>query len=240
MELKLGKISNLELSQWFGITLKSYTNSRKKYLKKLEIFCKFKELRGGVEVEEIYYSKYIKDMNIVMNKIYLELVKAEEYHITFISGMAKLLKQRQDYKEISYSGLIKLLTKAGNIGFGPTKEENSQGEFGSREYVWAIKLYDRPNHYRPLTYEENELFDEMLSGYYTANPEKIKKAALLEEAFREDETMTKEEYFKQKEILGLDMFYQVIKLFKTKTNLQVVKATWHDVYSQYLDSCFNF
>ena len=45
-----------------------------------------------------------------------------------------------------------------------------------------------------MTLAEEERFDMILSAFYSASPERIKKAAALEEAFKTS-GMSKEEYF---------------------------------------------
>lgn len=235
MQLHLGRMKGAELAEWFGIGLKSYQNARKAYLAKLEDFCEFQEGRGCVDILAIYYPEYIKNLDGDA-KLYLTIVKQSQDQLCSISGIAELL--REEFKDCSLDGLIKRMRKAGIKAFGVTKEEDSRGMYGSREYVWAIKLYDAPNHYRYMTPEEEARFDEIISGFYTTQPERVKKAALLEQSFKEDNTMTKEEYFKKKEALNLNVFYDVIKLFKKETGLQVVHATAHEIDEMYLDSAF--
>jgi hypothetical protein len=92
--------------------------------------------------------------------------------------------------------------------FGETKELISAGEVGMREYVWAIKLDDF-NRYRAMTEEEEKRFDEIISSCHAASPEKIKRAALLEESLRNKE-INNDEYFELKDRLGLDTFKDCI------------------------------
>ena len=237
MLLHLGKMTGQELADWFGITLKSYQNGRKNYLEKLEDFCEFNEGRGYVEIIDIYYAEYIKNLDNDA-RIYLTVVKQSRDHLCSISGIAEVLLNMPEFANCSYETLRKRMRKAGIKAFGVTKDEDSRGFYGSREYVWAIKLYDAPNHYRHFTPDEEKRFDEIISGFYTTQPERVKKMALLEKVFQDDDSMTKEEYFQKKAALNLDVFFDVIQLFKKETGLQVVHATAHDIDAQYLDSAF--
>ena len=99
---------------------------------------------------------------------------------------------------------IRRLTKVGKELFGTTSELISHGEAGVREYVWAIKVNDY-NKYRLFTEEEEQRFNEIISTCYASNPEKVKKANLLEKTLREGEIDVKD-YFETKDRLGLDSF----------------------------------
>ena len=74
--------------------------------------------------------------------------------------------------------------------------------------MWAIKLSDY-NHYRLLTPEEENRFNEILSAYYSTEVERVKQAALLETALRE-KTINSDEYFERKDRLGLNLFRDCI------------------------------
>lgn len=230
MELKLGIMTNKELAEWFEVSPKTFSNKRKFYLEKLKEFCQFSEgsKRGQYIIEEIYYPIYIKNLN-GDEEVYLKLVKEADEHLTSISGMAEVLSCTEEYRQSSIGSIKYRMRKAGVAGFGITRDDSSYGKYGSRKYVWAIKLYDRDNHYRHLTEEEEKIFDELITAVYMSEPERVKKAALLEKTFKEDKDMTKEEYFEQKELLGLDVFYDVIRKFTDKTGLQIVHATEHDI-----------
>ena len=237
MQLKLGLMKNAELAQWFNITPKTYENARKSYLTKLELFAHFTIVRGGVVIEKIIIDTYIKNMDDDV-KLYLAEVKKAEDHITSLSGMSELLCSTKEFADVPVATMRGRMRRAGEVAFGITVDPESRGIYGSREYVWAIKLYDKPNHYRNFTTVEKQLFDELTESFYSTNIERIQKAALLEAAYRDSDAMTKEEYFKQKENLNLETFSEVIWLFKQRTGLQVVHATDHDIDVAYEESAF--
>jgi hypothetical protein len=214
MKLKLGFMTNQELADWFGITLKTLTNTKKIYMERLEPFAKFKTVRGGVVIEEISIEKYIKNLNDDV-RFYLEEVKKANDNLASIAGISEaLIANSPEFHDCSFSTLKRRMRKAGIKAFGVTVDPESKGIYGSREYAWVIKLYDKPNHYRHLTAEENELFLSLIKAYCADAPEKIQQAALLEEAYRSSDDMTKEEYFTRKEALEIDYFVDIIRLFK--------------------------
>jgi hypothetical protein len=61
MELHLGKMTNKELAEWFGIKTNSFTQHKKKKLEELKEFCFFDEVYGGVEITAIINPIYIKN-----------------------------------------------------------------------------------------------------------------------------------------------------------------------------------
>lgn len=72
MELYLGKITSGEIAEWFNTSKATYWNNRKGCMQKLKDFCSFKEIRGGVIIEEIYIKVYNKTLNQEIDKLYLE------------------------------------------------------------------------------------------------------------------------------------------------------------------------
>ena len=119
------------------------------------------------------------------------------------------------------------LTKAGEVLMGKMVDGKSSGEFGFREYVWAIKI-DNFNKYRSLTPEEEKLFDEIITQCFIEEPQKIKKMALLEESLKQQE-ISVEEYFETKDRLGLNTFADCIFRFKNETGFLIVRCTKHEL-----------
>ena len=227
-ELRVGKMTITELADWFGIQPNRLSRRKIDRLKELESYCSFKDLgKKGIEVLEVYYPVRMKDVSMKDVKLYKQLVEEQPDQITSVSAMIGELKEKEEYQGVKDNTLMKRLSKAGEIGFGKTKEKNSEGIYGERNYVWAIKLKGKV-HYRRLTAEEDKIFNELISAVYASNPEKIKDAALLEEDFK-NSNMTKEEYFERKELLGLNVFSGVLIKFREKTGYTLTKATKHDL-----------
>lgn len=69
MELHIGKMSNQELADWFGITLKSYTNNRVKKLDELRWYCDYDVVRGGVNVKYLRHLVYQKNFSKIGQEV---------------------------------------------------------------------------------------------------------------------------------------------------------------------------
>ena len=53
-------MTNKELAQWFGVSEGTFRNSKKSKLKELEYFASFEEVKGKVNIKEIYFDTYSK------------------------------------------------------------------------------------------------------------------------------------------------------------------------------------
>lgn len=150
--------------------------------------------------------------------------------LSTVAGMSRKLMQAGEFN--SFSTAKRHMSRAGNLLFGKVENMHGEGILGSRDAVWGIKLDDY-NHYRLMTEEEENEFNEMLKIYYSSNPEKIKQAALLDVEYKNSDSMTKEEYYNKREMLGLELFGDCIYKFMEKTGLLVVHCTKHDLLTSF-------
>ena len=203
MELKEGKMSSKSIAAWLGVSYGTYKNNISKYLEKLSDFCEFEPVYGGVIITQVYIPVYDKTLRIKCDKMFIEEIRrcaAEQSGLASIAGMARKFVANGSFD--SFSTAKRQLTQSSRKLFGKIEGFQGEGIAGLREYLWAVKLNDY-NKYRLLTPEEEKRFDEIIEMLYTSQAQRVKKAALLEEAYRKDETMSKEEYFEQKERLDL-------------------------------------
>lgn len=161
MELKLGKMSGKEIAEWLGISYNStYSRSPDKQLEKLNDYCEFEKVRGGVIIKEIYVKEYEKDLKMRVEKEYVkELTKKN--NLVSMTGMEKTTGNSRY-----------LNTKARNHLYGDepiNKNPTAMGLLGNREMVWALKL-PGDNNYRELTEEEEELLDNLITSVYSQIP----------------------------------------------------------------------
>ena len=187
MKLQLGKMKTADLAKWFGISLSRLHNATPQFYEKLNNFCDYEKVYGGVIIKEIYFDTYDKKFDVKMeNFIIKEIIRCinENEGLSTISEIARLFCL--DHKDIGERAACKVISKTLNKLFGVTKELTSIGEIGSREYVWGIKI-DNYNHYRFLTEEEDRIFNDIITNFYSHNPEVVKKAALLNSLYRRHE-----------------------------------------------------
>lgn len=228
-ELVIGKMSSQELATWFGVTYNTYRHHTTKYQEQLKEYCEFEKCYGGIEITKVYCPIRNEPQKLEQDKsLYLQEI---EQCIRYQDGLATLSGMSRKYVEqgvfANESTARRRLTKAGEELFGITKELMSHGEVGAREYVWAIKL-DNYNKYRAMTPEEDKRFDEIITTCYGTNPEKVRRAGLLEDALRTKE-ISVDEYFEQMDRLGLDTFKDCIFQFKEETGNMIVRCTKHEL-----------
>lgn len=184
MELRLGKMTSQELAEWFGV---SYTGTYKrrasKYKAILANFCEFTPYRGGVEITEIYCPRYVRNMNCLDDKVFLEEVKrcaCEQDGLASVSGISEYAARREEYADLSESQVYYRMRKAGMRLFGEMQEGKSEGPAGKREYEWAVKLAGL-NLYRHMTAEERALFNSYTIEWNSKfTPEEIQHFLLLD------------------------------------------------------------
>ena len=236
--LRYGKVNYTELAEWFGVSRGGLSNNKSKYLNLLKEYADYEIQNNKVFITKIKQEEYIPNFEKDM-AVYFREVKAANEYLASVSGIAEKLfvDSDQDYAKLKLNSVRYRMTKAGNLAFVKTADENSSGKYGSRNYVWAIKLTDRPNHYRHLTIEENNQFDQILSTVYHADADKIKQAALYLDALKNGD-MDKDEYCTRIEALDCNGFYEDMRLFKEKTGYQIVRATEHEIKTEYLESAF--
>ena len=232
--LHLGKMTNEEMANWFGVTKATYTNSVVRYLKKLENYAKFERVRGGVDVIEIYYSEYIKNYNFADGEYFnkeIERCAKEQDCLASISGIAR--KAKRDIKEfelLSNSQIERRFSDVALTHYGEYGDLKG-GLTGTREREWAIKVGDY-NEYRALSAEEYNLFIEIASVFYSKDAEKLIQKKKLENQLKEGEIDVKS-YFDKIDYYNLDSFPDILAEFKTRTGLSIVLA------SKYLIKAWN-
>lgn len=207
-------MSSQELADWFHIsynTLKKSATNRQKYLTKLQDYCDFEQVRGGVIIKEIYISTYNKSLKAEQTKKFLDSLQKHN-NIISLSGL-------EEETQVSYYHSRQIRDRL--FGKAPTNiEAGSRGVLGSREIIWAIKLGS--NQYRKLTKEEDELFDILIEQEYQGKmtPKAIKDRELIL-SYCVKEGKTAKEY---QEILterNYNFFNDVVVKFRTITGYQI-------------------
>lgn len=225
-ELHLGKMTGQELAEWFGVKHTTYKQHKKKYLDKLEMFCKFEPKYGYIEIEEIFVKAYDKKLNTKIESIYLKEVL--ENPLSSVTGISE-----------KYDITVYQATKARNHMFGDkprdllsdddNKREIREGIAGFRENTWAIKL-PGINNYRGFTREEEELLDGLIVRTYGDTPaSKVKAQALLLD-YCVANKMSAEQYRKILQNKDYDFFSSVIEQFKVLTGHLIVRVNRYEVH----------
>lgn len=226
-QLQLGKISTKELADWFGYSYNTFRSKKKPILlEHLKDYCDFELYRGYILVKEIYIDEYEGDLSQDV-QTYLEEVR--KYPLNSISNIANSIIINPQYAHLSEKQREKRMRKAGVTGFGVTAEELSKGIYGSREYVWAVKLVEGSKPYRYMTTDEEGKFRSHIKEIFDSKMEVVEKMALLDKEF-ETTSMTKDQYLNHKDRIAFkETFSSVLYRFKQETGLTLVRATQHEI-----------
>lgn len=237
MKLQLGKMKTKDLAAWFGVSVGRFHNASPQFYEKLSHFCEYEKVYGGVIINDIYQDTYERNFDARTELLVIDEVlrcAKENDSLGTISGMARLfMLQNYFTSERTAKRIIsKILVKL----FGITKDDDSYGEIGSRDYIWGIKLDDY-DHYRLMTGDEVILFDQIITDFYSRSPDIIKKAALLADAVYQGE-MSPEEFFGLMQADEHDYlsFRSCIRRFLEKTGHIIARTTRFQIFITYLES----
>ena len=183
MKLRLGKMKASELAEWFNISPKSYSNSKKKKLKELEVFADFEEVNGGVIIKKIYNEEYSKqgseNYQKVRNKVdevwnengldTCSRVGGEVYEI--------LIDEDKNFK-LTNSTVINYTLRSRNELWG--KPFMGGGTKGECTYLWC-KRDKETGEYSFLNEEEQKIKQQLQMKYFgDATEKQIMVKAMIE------------------------------------------------------------
>lgn len=230
-QLHLGKMTGHEIAEWLGIKYSTYRQKRLKQLDKVAEYCDFEETRGGIIIKEIYCDTYFgetKDKELFKNveKFIDETIIEQQSGYGTMVQVSKHIAQTNKYENECYSTLKYRVKKNIELLYDKTSipgQIPNQGLKGWREYAWMIKTRTG---YEPLTDEEQEYLNKLLSNWYNVPLDKVAMIDGLRTRAKE-ENMSFEEYEKQEdEILRREKIFKddVIGAFMDRFNKLVVRG----------------
>lgn len=196
MELKEGKMTLKELSQWFGLapdTLSKRKKSKEKRLKQLKNYCDYHFEGKTLIIDKVIIPEYSKVYEIV-TKEYLKLWGKgrtkiiEEQNIDTCTRVAKAIWEchPEIHNQIKLTTLIQYVQRIKKEEWGKNASP-APGPKGYAEYVYMTE--DKSG---PLVGEELDKFYECLSK-------------VLDESFRKDQMLGLIEDFNQGHISEQDL-----------------------------------
>lgn len=218
-ELTEGNVSGQQIADWLGISHKTYRNNPNKQLAKLDPYCDFKRVWGGIIITKVYVKVYDKNLMVKVDKALLKEVH-KKHGIISMTGTEEATGYSRH-----------LLSKSRDNLFGKKPlnvDADACGLLGTRKYIWAIKL-EGSNNYRALLPEEDSLFNSLIGvTYQHLDPNMIKERSLLLNYCAEN-NLSAQDYLDLLTAHGLNFFSNVVKKFKEVTALQLVHATNCDI-----------
>ena len=195
MEIRKGdKLTLKDLAVFFNISYSTIKHTKEKRLQLFNSFCDYHLEGKKIVIDEVIFSTYEKnqiDAYRILSYLYDRLSDAEKqeqlniderdevnYRMNSFSGMASILKEiySKDYGLLSDRSIFTKVKRIADKYFGttinPKKEytfkeliEITEGIYGVKNYVWAIKLEGK-NEYRALSADEIKLFNKCLKNYF--------------------------------------------------------------------------
>lgn len=157
VRLKLGKITNPEIANWFNISERTYNRQKKSRLMELENYCAFRInplTLHNIEIREIYVEKYEGIVPKALEEIYKQIgyicCKGGVYSILDIKREVRDKLKEKNIK-VTKNGFNVFIYKALKDQLGYGKNASGNGKIGSYVKYWGIK---EGNIYRKLTEEE--------------------------------------------------------------------------------------
>ena len=235
MELRLGKMTNKELAEWFGITPNTLSKYKDRKLKELEYFADFHEEKGKVVIEKIKNPVYTKKAELkqeLLQRVFLEEWENESHNnINTCSNVARKIQKK-------YGNELELKTSSiTDYGRNIRKQEFgipffTDGRKGSCTYLWSkIILVDEENGIyvcEELTEEETKIKNELLLKYFSVkDASAIEKKIIIDEMVETGE-ITKDiayDLYKDVDQLNAIKFREYLDELKRAIGAPVMKTT---------------
>lgn len=230
-----------DLAVFFDKAYSTIRNNKNKWLQLFNSFCNYHiDKRKRIVIDEVIFSTYEKyqiDAYRILSYLYDRLSDAEKqeqldieerdeinYRMNSFSGMASILKEiySKDYGLLSDRSIITKVKRIADKYFGttinPKKEytfkeliEITEGIYGVKNYVWAIKLEGK-NEYRALSADEIKLFNKCLKNYFFPQSEEqmLDFSNYLLDLFGLPEVVD------LNQVNGIDVYSALIEKYKSK------------------------
>lgn len=222
--LKEGIYTNQQLAEWFGISLGSFKNTKRKKLEELRAFADFEEKSGKVNIIRVYepiYSKQLKKtQQMVMEKI--DGVWSEDGLDTCSRVGTEICQLLEEEGIIRQPATIINYTRKGRDElYG--KPFFSEGTLGSCRYIWC-KRNKADGSYSMLTAAEEKIKQDLQVKYFGNVTE---KQLLVKEMITAGEINKEEAWEILEKItnMGTPNFLSFLKELQEKLNCQIVRGT---------------
>ena len=235
--IRLGKLTGEEIMEILGIKRNTYIKDPRTHQKKLEYFCDYTPVWGGIVVNEVYVEKYVKNAFDIDCKNLLSLLKGCKCQMFKRERFIQVFSGLPEYKDSSTKEIEYRFEKAFEYLLGTYRESGTAGEYIMTE---AIKVDN--DTYRSMTMNERVDYDTIVAEYNRTHLDQWKQDFIYEMLFygnkddsgkarsaawgdiaevmdMDQDEVTEQEYYKHKIKNDLDVAYR--KLFKQKTGLTI-------------------
>jgi hypothetical protein len=225
MELHLGRMSNKDLAEWFGIKPNSFTQHKRKKLEELKNFCFFEEVYGGVNIMAIINPTYVKNSQQI-REVYEQGFEELKQPIDTVSHINNQIYEKYYDKLPTLSSAAsgyRYAIEVRNANYGVPFKGN--GSKGCCYYLWCkMEEKDGKQFYIQFTEEEDKIKQDLLKKHFGTNEE---KDLLIAEMVSNGEISKEDAYDIMMEYRNLNGkgFMGFLKELEKQIGAKVVKAT---------------
>ena len=225
MELRLGRMSNKELAEWFGIKPNTFTQFKKKKLEELQNYACFETVYGGVNIIAIIKEVYNKKDNKI-REIYEQGFEELKQPIDTVSHINNQIYEKYYDKLPTLSSAAsgyRYAIEVRNANYGVPFKGN--GSKGCCYYLWCkMEERDGKQFYIQFTEEEDRIKQDLLKKHFGTNEE---KDLLIAEMVSNGEISKEDAYDIMMEYRNLNGkgFMSFLKELEKQIGAKVVKAT---------------
>ena len=214
-----------QIAQWFGIHPATFSRERDKFLNVLKNFASYEEVGKRIKIIKVYGSNvYDKNWNTNYGRIRDKI--PEVWNASGLDSSKRVSQEIQHELMLPLAdGTVYNYTLQGrNELYG--KPFGEPGELGKCIYTWCKKIGDgRTAEIIPLTPEENEIKQNLISKYFGDASEK----QVIVKAMVETGEISKEEAWEVLEELtnmrGRGNFTAFLSELQEKLNCMVIRGT---------------
>lgn len=218
--LKLGKITTEELASWFNTSKNNLSKHKKEYLKKLESYCLFESIYGGINIKEIYKSIYVKNPNYQIVLENIDKVWDKSGLDTCSHVGEQIYKEHRAELTVQESTTITHTAQARNQKWGkPNSEEG--GPEGRCDYVLCRKNESGKPIW--LNSDQERIKEKLLKKWFGDADE---KTVIVQMMIDRGEIKEEEAWNMYSRIMKLPRnYYGFMKEFKDITGIQLIRGT---------------
>lgn len=227
-QLTIGKVSNQDLAEWFGATLNSITKKKKQWLKKLEDYCEFTPVYGGVEITKIYKSTYVKNKNYQIVKDNFDATW-DESGLDSCSRVADSIYAEHENEFTVTPTTVYDHTRQVRNEFYGSPMTGEKGEKGVCSYVWCKRNKD--GRLVALSEEEELIKKELMKKYYATTDE---KTAIIQSMIESKEITVDEAWSVYSAMISAKTSYSgFMNEYKSLTGIQLIRGTLIEVIQDF-------
>lgn len=224
MELKLGKMTNKELAEWFGIAESSFKNKKSTKLEELRLFANFREEKGKVIITEIFEPVYNKQQGKTLQQVIGKIDEVwSEDGLDSCSRVGSEICEllAQEGLQRKESTIVEYTRKGRNELYG--KPFVSQGKLGKCIYIWC-KRDRETGEYSLLTEEEQKIKQDLQTKFFGDATE---KQVLVKGMVEAGEISREEAWDVLEEMTNMQTgnFMGFLRAIQKELNCQVVRGT---------------